>query len=119
MSSESTIPAGRYLCFADANRLDAGDGIVMRPVAGERIMLSEVTAPANSVGAIHTHDEEKFGVVLSGSCEFSLGGVTRHLGPGDIYHVPSSVPHGFRATEESVLLDVFSPPRPDLLKRMA
>lgn len=119
MSSESNIPAGRYLSFADANRLDAGDGIGLRVVAGEGIMLSEVTAPAHSVGAIHAHDEEKFGVVLSGACEFSLDGVSRHLGPGDIYHVPPSVPHGFRATEECVLLDVFSPPRPDLLKRMA
>jgi quercetin dioxygenase-like cupin family protein len=109
---------GGYTSFSNATALDAGDGIVLRPVAGKRIMLSEVTAPAHSVGATHTHEEEKLGVVLSGSCEFTLAGVTRQLGPGDIYQVPPTVPHGFRATEDCVLLDVFSPPRPDLLKRM-
>jgi quercetin dioxygenase-like cupin family protein len=109
---------GRYTSFSDATALDAGDGIVLRPVAGDRIMLSEVTAPVHSVGATHTHVEEKLGVVLSGSCEFTIGGVTKQLGPGDIYQVPPTVPHGFRATEDCVLLDVFSPPRPDLLERM-
>ena len=112
MSTES-----RYTSFADATASDVGDGIVVRPVAGSRLMLSEVTAPAHSVGAMHTHAEEKLGVVVYGSCEFTLGGVTRQLGPGDIYQVPPGVPHGFRATEDSVLLDVFSPPRPDLLER--
>ena len=109
---------GRYTSFSDTTALDAGDGIVLRPVAGDRIMLSEVTAPAHSVGATHTHAEETLGVVLSGACEFTLGGVTRQLGPGDIYQVPPAVPHGFRVTEDCVLLDVFSPPRPDLLDRM-
>lgn len=109
----------RYTSFSDASALDVGNGIVVRPVAGERIMLSEVTAPANSAGAAHTHEQEKLGVVLSGSCEFTLDGVTRQLGPGDIYQVPPGVPHGFRATEDCVLLDVFSPPRPDLLERLS
>lgn len=113
-----SIQGGRYTSFADAKALDAGDGIVLRPVAGDRIMLSEVRAPAHSVGATHTHEEEKLGVVLSGSCEFTLGGVTRQLGPGDVYQVPPAVPHGFRATADCVLLDVFSPPRPDLFERM-
>jgi len=111
---------GGYASFATAPPLDAGDGIVLRPIAGERIMLSEVTVPANVTAALHTHGEEKIGVVLSGSCEFTLGGVSRRLERGDVYHVPPAVPHGLRALdEECVLLDVFSPVRPDLLERMA
>ena len=83
-------------------------------------MLSQVSMPANVTAAVHTHTEEKIGLVLSGTCEFTLGGVTRKLSTGDVYHVPAGVPHGPRTLdEECVLLDVFSPPRPDLLQRMA
>lgn len=110
---------GRYTSFSEVTVLDAGDGITLQPVSGDSLMLSQVTMPANVVAAVHTHSEEKIGLVVSGSCEFILGGVTRTLGPGDIYHVPAGVPHGPRTLdEECVLVDVFSPPRPDLLSRM-
>jgi unsaturated pyranuronate lyase len=116
----TTQPTGHYTSFSEAAVLDAGDGVTLRPVAGEALMISQVAMPANVTAAVHTHTEEKIGVVLSGTCEFTLGGVTRTLGPGDIYHVPAGVAHGPRTLDdECILLDVFSPPRPDLLERIA
>lgn len=113
------IATGRYTSFSAAIVLDAGDGITLQPVSGQSLMLSQVTMPANVTAAIHSHSEEKIGMVVSGTCEFNLGGVARKLGPGDIYHVPAGVPHGPRTLdEECVLVDVFSPPRTDLLNRM-
>jgi len=113
-------PTGHYTSFSEATILDAADGIRLQPITGESLMISQVTMPANVAAAVHTHAEEKIGLVLSGTCEFTLGGVTRTLGPGDIYHVPAGVAHGPRTRDsECVLLDVFSPPRPDLLERIA
>ena len=79
-------------------------------------MLSYVTMAPHAVAAVHTHDEEQIGLVISGTCEFELDGMTRTLGPGDAYHAPPGVPHGARTGDaECVIVDVFSPPRQALL----
>ena len=82
-------------------------------------MVSQVTMPADRAAATHTHDEEKLGFVISGHCTFQLDGDEQELGPGDIYVVPPGVPHGLRTTAEPcVLVDIFTPPRPDLIERL-
>jgi quercetin dioxygenase-like cupin family protein len=39
------------------------------------------------------------------------------LNPGDLLPIPSNVPHGAEALEDSVLIDVFTPPREDLIAK--
>ena len=53
-------------------------------------------------------------MMISGRAEFTIGGVTRILGPGDIWRIPGHVPHKVRTLDgPAVALDVFHPVRDD------
>jgi quercetin dioxygenase-like cupin family protein len=91
-------------------------GVEILTTAGEQIMLSVVHFEPGSVVPIHSHPHEQMGMMISGRLEFTIGSVTRILGPGDQWRIPGGVPHTVRAFEEAaVALDVFHPVREDYL----
>ena len=58
----------------------------------------------------------RWACLLEGRLEFTVGGVTRLLGPGDIWRIPGGVVHRVRALDQpAVALDVFHPIREDYL----
>ena len=110
---------GRYGSIADAQAIEAAPGVTLRPLLGQRVMLSHVSLEPHSEAELHTHGEEQMGIVLEGSCEFELDGEVRMVGPGDTYHAPPGVPHGCRTSDERcVILDIFAPPRAMLVELM-
>ncbi|MBM4332466.1 MAG: cupin domain-containing protein [Deltaproteobacteria bacterium] len=67
-----------------------------------------------------THEAEQGGYILKGKIELSLPAAGKKilLGPGDGYLIGTNVPHSWKtAGEETVLLDVFSPPRKELFQK--
>ena len=87
-------------------------GVVRRTLTdGDRLMLIEVTLNEGAVVPMHTHPHEQTGYLISGRFLFELGDEKRELGAGDCWLVPSNVPHQVTALEDSVFIDVFSPPR--------
>jgi quercetin dioxygenase-like cupin family protein len=91
-------------------------GVEILTTAGKNLMLSVVRFEPRSVVADHSHPHEQMGILLEGKLEFTVGNVTRLLGPGDMWRIPSGVPHSVRALEAPVLaLDVFHPIREDYL----
>lgn len=64
----------------------------------------------------HAHeDNEQLGFLMTGRMGFSIDGEERILAPGDFYRAPAGAVHSaWTLDEESVLVDVFSPPRTDL-----
>lgn len=83
---------------------------------GSNIQLVEYRFPANKTFPAHKHDiHEQMGYLVSGKMEFTIGGETRILNPGDYYHAPIGIVHSTRTfAEPAVLIDIFSPPRDDL-----
>ena len=78
------------------------------------MMLSVVTFEPDALVPDHAHPHEQMGLLLSGRLEFTVGGVTRTLEPGDIWRIPGTVPHSARAVGgPAVALDVFHPVRED------
>jgi quercetin dioxygenase-like cupin family protein len=91
-------------------------GVEIRTTAGPNVMLSVVTFEPDSVVPDHSHPHEQMGMMISGRLEFTIGGVTRVLGPGEIWRIPGGVTHRVRALgEPAVALDVFHPVREDYL----
>ena len=58
----------------------------------------------------HTSTQPALVQVLSGECEFSLGGKAHNLKAGDFLHMPPNLPHAVKATKQfSMLLTLFKP----------
>ena len=77
-------------------------------------MLALVTFEPDAAVPDHTHPHEQMGMLLSGRLEFTVGGVTQILDPGDIWRIPGNIPHRARAIHgPAVALDVFHPIRDD------
>ncbi len=84
---------------------------------GERVMVNHVILKAGTAVPPHAHPEEQLTLVLRGRIVFELEGETAELGPGEIVWVPANARHAVRVLEDTVVLDVFSPVRADLLER--
>jgi quercetin dioxygenase-like cupin family protein len=97
--------------------VDAGNNVRRRVLAENgQLMLVEFAFAADGVGAPHSHPHVQSTFVKSGRFEFTLGGETFAVGPGDAFVVPSGVVHGCRALDEpGVLIDAFTPRRDDFL----
>ena len=87
-------------------------GVEIRTTAGRSMMLSVVTFEPGSVVPEHAHPHEQMGLMISGRAEFTVGGITRVLGPGDLWRIPGGVPHRVVALDgPAVALDCFHPIR--------
>lgn len=89
------------------------DRIRRKRIIGEHIMISRVELTKGFHVPTHHHGNEQLAVVLSGRMRFVLGGPapsTVEVGAGEVMVVPPNLPHSAEALEDSVLLDVFSPP---------
>jgi quercetin dioxygenase-like cupin family protein len=82
---------------------------------GEALMLVEVRFKKGGQGAVHAHVNEQVSYISMGSFEVEIGEVKTVLKQGDSFHVPPNVPHGVEALEDAVIIDVFTPIRPEFL----
>ena len=88
-------------------------------IHGDRIMLSRIHLKKGSVVALHDHENEQLSYVLEGAIRFYYGHEELSqvdVKAGEVLFLPSNVPHSAEALEDSLSLDIFSPPRQDWLE---
>lgn len=87
-----------------------------RRIIGEHLMVSEVHLHKGFTLASHQHANEQFVVLISGRCRFGVGaeGTPEHreliVQAGQVLVLPPNVPHSCVAIEDTLILDLFSPP---------
>lgn len=93
------------------------DEYISRKIMGydEKLMTVKVAFKKGGVGAMHHHHHSQTSYVASGSFEITINDEKQILKAGDVYYIPSNVPHGAVALEDGVLIDSFSPMREDFL----
>jgi quercetin dioxygenase-like cupin family protein len=85
-------------------------------IIGEQMMISHVTLRKGFSVPSHSHMNEQFACIVSGKLKFTLGdpgSPERNeivVGAGEVLHLPSMLPHAAEAVEDTVVLDLFSPP---------
>ena len=115
------MPAGTraaFFCWDEMPKERVNDLLDRRLVTGERMMLSHVYLKKGCIVPWHSHENEQITYILEGSLRFWLGeegGEERVLKAGDVLVIPSNLPHKAEALEDTLDLDVFSPPRQDWL----
>jgi len=89
-----------------------------RLVTGERVMLAHVYLDKGCVVPKHSHDNEQMTYILEGTLRFWLGEDGERVvdvAAGEVLHIPPGVPHMAEPIEDTLDLDVFTPPRADWL----
>lgn len=87
-----------------------------RRIVGRHAMVSHITLLRGAVVASHSHANEQITCVLSGALRMGLGAEgtpawrEQVIRPGDVLLLPANLPHSAVAIEDTVVLDVFSPP---------
>ena len=96
--------------------LPALPGIERRTlVFGERTLLTEFRMDRGSKLPMHQHPYEQTGYLVSGHVRLTIGPDRFDVKPGGSWCIPADVAHGADIDQDSVAIEVFSPPRPDYL----
>jgi quercetin dioxygenase-like cupin family protein len=96
------------------------DMLDRRLVTGERLMLAHVYLKKGCVVPRHQHENEQITYIVEGALHFWIGEDEREeivVRAGEVLHIPSLVWHKALALEDTLDVDVFSPPREDWLKK--
>ena len=88
-----------------------------RIVSAERAMVAQVFIAKDAVIPTHQHEAEQITYILEGALQFFLEGREVVVRAGEVLVIPSNVPHRAVALEDTLDLDIFSPPRADWLSK--
>ena len=91
-----------------------------RLITGDRIMLAHVYLKKGCVVPKHSHENEQFTYILEGALHFWIGEDESEeivVRAGQVLLLPSWVWHKAEAIEDTLDVDVFSPPRADWLAK--
>jgi quercetin dioxygenase-like cupin family protein len=81
-------------------------------------MLAHVYLKRGCLVPRHSHENEQITYILEGALRFWLGADEREecvVRAGEVLTIPSNLPHKALALEDTLDVDVFSPPRQDWL----
>jgi quercetin dioxygenase-like cupin family protein len=114
-----TNPATHYR-WSDVPLEKVTDMLDRKLITGERMMLAHVFLKKGCIVPKHSHDNEQLTYILEGALLFTLGedqSVEVTVSAGEVLHIPSNYPHKAVALEDTLDVDIFSPPRQDWLEK--
>jgi len=86
-------------------------------VVGQEIMLARVLLKEGCVVPEHSHHNEQLTYILEGALKFWIDGREIVVRAGEVLCIPAHMPHQAEALEDTIDLDVFSPPRADWINK--
>ena len=96
------------------------DMLERRLITGDRMMLAHVYLKKGCIVPKHSHENEQLTYILEGALKFWIGEDGSEeitVRAGEVLLIPSHLPHKAEALEETLDVDVFSPPRQDWLDK--
>jgi quercetin dioxygenase-like cupin family protein len=86
-------------------------------VVGQEIMLARVLLKKGCIVPEHSHHNEQVTYILDGALKFWIDGQEIVVHAGEVLCFPANMPHLAEAHEDTVDLDVFTPPRADWINK--
>lgn len=111
-------PEVQHVRWEDLPRERVKEGLERRIITGQGMMIAHVYLEKGCVVPMHQHENEQLTYILEGALHFRLGGAHPRevvVRAGEVLQIPSNVPHEAVALEDTLDVDVFSPPRSDWL----
>ena len=91
-----------------------------RLITAERMMLAHVYLEKGCIVPQHSHENEQITYILQGALHFWIGENGEEeivVRAGEVLVIPSNVLHKAEALEDTLDVDIFSPPRQDWLDK--
>jgi quercetin dioxygenase-like cupin family protein len=86
-------------------------------IFGESAMLARILLSRGAIVPRHCHVNEQITWILSGALKLIFDDGEKILRDGEFLVIPANVPHAAEALEDTVDIDVFSPPREDWINK--
>jgi mannose-6-phosphate isomerase-like protein (cupin superfamily) len=86
-------------------------------VWGQQVMLARVLLKKGCVVPLHSHHNEQLTYIVEGALKFWIDNQEITVRAGEVLCIPSNMPHKAEALEDTVDLDVFTPPRADWIEK--
>ena len=113
-------PRATFYRWNDMPKEKVTEMLDRRLITGERVMLTHVYLKKGCIVPRHSHHNEQLTYVLEGALRFWLGedeSEERVIRAGEVLCLPPNLPHKAEALEDTVDVDIFSPPRQDWLDK--
>ena len=115
--SQSSVTFYRW---RDMPKEKVSDVLDRRLITGENVMLTHVYLKKGAIVPQHNHHNEQITYILEGGLRFWIGedqSEVIDVFAGEVLHIPSLVKHKAEALEDTIDVDIFSPPRQDWLDK--
>ena len=109
-----------FHCWDEMPKEEVTPMLSRRLITGDRMMLAHVYLKKGCVVPRHQHENEQLTYIVSGALHFWIGEDESEeivVGAGQVLHLPSRVWHKAVALEDTLDVDIFSPPRADWLAK--
>ena len=111
----------RVVRYRDVPLIDLGRGPGQRShiVSTEKVTISFGIADPNAYAAPHHHECEQIIIMTDGAIDEIVDGKLYHLEKGDVVILPPNTEHGgYTSGRGCSVIDIFSPPRQDLVVKL-
>jgi quercetin dioxygenase-like cupin family protein len=86
-------------------------------VVGNEVMVARVLMKKGCFVPRHSHENEQVTYILEGALKFVIDGKEVVVHAGEVLCIPPNMPHEATALEDTIDLDVFTPPRQDWIAK--
>jgi quercetin dioxygenase-like cupin family protein len=110
----------RLYRWEDMPRERVSDLLERRLITADRMMLAHVYLEKGCIVPQHSHENEQLTYILQGALRFWIGDNGEEevtVRSGEVLVIPSNVLHKAEALEDTLDVDIFSPPRQDWLDK--
>ncbi len=111
------MPQHKYIPWKSVELEELSSLLQRQMIVGDKVMLARVLLKKGCVVPRHSHHNEQVTYILDGALKFVLNGEEVVVRTGEVLCIPANVPHEAVALEDTVDLDVFTPPREDWLAK--
>lgn len=102
---------------SDKNFCKVTEGILIKTlVLGESTLMTEFKLSKNGLIPLHNHPYEQTGYLISGNIILHIEEEKYDMKKGDSWCIRENSPHQAEVLEDSLVLEIFSPPREDYKK---
>ena len=106
----------RTMQVHDWNRIELeqlNPKVARQVIHAETMTVARLKLAKGCLVPVHQHVNEQISMIEEGSLRFVLDGQEVIVKAGEVLQIPPNVPHSAEALEDSIAVDLFSPPRED------